>query len=122
MLLQLSPLLIAAPLAAVGGQVLRLHSACRKFVSALPESQRRIQYSFHLETDGFDVACGESFGHVAWNDVSKAIEKPDYFVLHQNKFQAKVVPKEGFLLHADVATLRGVLRAKLGERARLLSQ
>src|SRR6185295_16064095 len=120
-LLQLSPLLAGLPFVAMGGQVLRLHAACRKFVSALPESQRRIQYLFQLETDGFDLTHGESFSHVAWNDVSKAIEKPAYFVLYRNRFQATIVPKEGFHSRAEVPTLRSVLRAKLGQKAELLS-
>ena len=86
MLLQLSPLFIAMPLAAVGGQVLRLHAACRKYVSALPESQRRVQYLFQAETDGYDLTYGDSFSHVAWTDVLKAIEKPAYFVIYLNRF------------------------------------
>jgi hypothetical protein len=122
MLIQLSPLLAGAPFVAVGGQVLRLHAVCRKFVSAMPESQRRVQYFFQPETDGYDVASGESFGHVAWDDVLKAIEKPAYFVLYQNRFQANIIPKEGFHSRAEVPTLRGVLRAKLGQRAELLNQ
>ncbi len=121
-LLQLSPLFIGAPFVAVGGQVLRLHATCRKFVSDLPESQRRIQYLFQPETDGFDLTYGESFGHVAWKDVLKATEKPGYFVLYQNRFQATIIPKEGFHLKAEVPTLRSVLRAKLGQRAELLNE
>ena len=77
-LLQLSPLFIGLPLATVGGQVLRLHAICRKFVAGLPDSQRRVHYLFQAETDGYDVTYGESFSHVAWNDVLKAIEKPAY--------------------------------------------
>ncbi|HEY0431207.1 MAG TPA: YcxB family protein [Pyrinomonadaceae bacterium] len=122
MLLQLSPLLAGAPFVAVGGQVLRLHALCRKFVSSLPESQRRVQYFFQPETDGFDVTQGESFGHVAWTDVSKAIEKPAYFVLYRNRFDATIIPKDGFHSRAEVPTLRDVLRAKLGQRAELLNQ
>jgi hypothetical protein len=122
MLLQLSPLYIGAPLVAVGGQVLRLHAACRKFVSALPASQRRFQYLFQAEGDGYDLTYGESFSHVAWKDVLKAIEKPAHFVIYLNSFEARIVPKEGFHLPADIPILRSILSAKLGTRARLLSR
>jgi YcxB-like protein len=122
MLLQLSPLLIGAPLLAVGGQVLRLHAACRKFVSQLPDSQRRFLYLFQAETDGFDRTYGESFNHVAWNDVLKAIEKPAYFVLYLNSFEARIVPKGGFHLSGDIPMLRSILRTRLGARANLFRQ
>jgi hypothetical protein len=117
--LQLSPLFIAAPLLAVGGQVLRLHATCRKFVSRLPESQRRFQYLFQAETDGYDLNYGESYTHVAWKDVSKAIEKPAYFVLYLNSFEARIVPKRGFHVAADIPVLRSLLYEKLGPRASL---
>lgn len=122
LLLQLSPLFIGAPLVAIGGQVLRLHAACRKFVSRLPDSKRRFQYLFQAETDGYDLTNGESFSHVAWNDVLKAIEKPAYFVLYLNSLEASIVTKGGFHLPADIPMLRTLLRAKLGVRAKLSSQ
>jgi hypothetical protein len=120
--LQLSPLFIAAPLLAVGGQVLRLHSFCRKYVSELPESQRRFQYLFQPETDGYDLSYGESFSHVAWKDVMKVIEKPAYFVLYLNSFQPRILPKRGFHLPADISMLRSILSAKLGARAKLFNK
>jgi len=120
--LQLSPLFVAMPLAAVGGQVLRLHAACRKYVSSLPESQRRVQYLFQAETDGYDLTYGESFTHVAWKDVLKAVEKPGYFVIYLSRFEIRFVPKGGFHLPADIPVLRSILWAKLGTRARLLNQ
>jgi hypothetical protein len=121
-LLELSPLLIGAPLLAVGGQVLRLHAGCRKFVSQLPESHRRSQYLFQTEMDGFDRTCGESFAHVSWNDVLKAIEKPAYFVIQLNTIEARLVPKQGFHVPADIPMLRSILRAKLGARAKLFNE
>lgn len=121
-LLQLSPLFIAMPLVAVGGQVLRLHAGCSRFVSGLTESQRRFQYLFQAEGDGYDLTYGESFSHVAWKDVLKAIEKPGYFVLYLNRSEARLVPKSGFHLPADIPLLRSILCAKLGARAKLLSQ
>ena len=122
MLLQLSPLFIGAPLMALGGQVLRLHSACRKFVSALPASQRRFQYLFQAEGNGYDLTYGESFSHIAWKDVLKAIEKPAYFVFYLNRFEARIVPKAGFHLPAEIPALRNILSARLGTRAKLLSR
>jgi hypothetical protein len=122
MLFQLSPLVIATPLVAIGAQVLRLHVACRRFVSGLPESQRRFQYLFLAEGDGYDRTYGESFSHVAWKDVLKAIEKPGYFVFYLNRFEARIIPKRGFHLLADIPALRSILFAKLGTRAKLLSQ
>jgi len=121
-LLQLSPLFIGAPLMAVGGQVLRLHAACRKFVSALPASQRRFQYLFQSEGDGYDLTYGDSFSHIAWKDVLKAIEKPAYFVFYLNRFEARIVPKAGFHLPADIPVLRSILSAKLGTKAKLLNR
>lgn len=121
-LLQLSPLFIGMPLVAVGGQVLRLHAACRKFVSGLPDSQRRIHYLFQAETDGYDLTYGDSFSHVAWSDVLRVVEKPDYFVLYLNRFEATLVPKQGFHLPVDIPVLRNILSAKLGARAKLFSQ
>jgi hypothetical protein len=44
-LLQLSPLIIGAPVVAVGAQVLRLYAVCRKFVSTLPASDEPIPIS-----------------------------------------------------------------------------
>jgi len=121
-LLQLSPLIIGAPLVAVGGHVLRLHSICRKFVSGLPDSQRRCHYLFQAETDGYDLTYGESFSHIAWKDVLKAIERPAYFVFYLNSLHARIVPKHGFHLREDIPMLRSILRAKLGAKARMLSQ
>ena len=122
MLLQLSPLIIGAPLVAVGAQILRLRAACNKFVSTLPDSQRRAEYLFQAEMDGYDLSYGESFSHVAWNDVLKAIERPAYFVLYLNSFETRIVPKRGFHVPDDVQVLRSILWAKLGTRARILSQ
>jgi len=121
-LLQLSPLIIGVPLVTVGGQVLRLHAICRKFVSGLPDSQRRCHYLFQAETDGYDLTYGESFSHIAWKDVLKVIEQPAYFVFYSNSLQARIVPKHGFHLREDIPMLRSILRAKLGAKARILSQ
>lgn len=120
-LLQLSPLFIGLPLASVGGQVLRLHAVCRKFVAALPDSQRRVQYQFQAETDGYDVIYGHSFSHVAWSDVLKAEEKPNYFVIYLNRFDAGFVPKKGFQKADDIPLLRSILATRLGLKAKLFT-
>lgn len=74
-LLQTSPLFIGLPLVALGGQVLRLHANSRKYVSALSASQRQLQYMFQSSSDGYDSSSGGSFGHIAWKDVMKVVEK-----------------------------------------------
>ena len=121
LLLQLSPLFLGLPLASVGGQVLRLHAICRKFVRGLPESQRRVQYSFQSETDGYDVTYGHSFSHVAWQDILKVQEKPAYFVLYLNRIEAGFLPKQGFQQPAEIPVFRRILSDKLGVKAKLLS-
>ena len=121
-LLQLAPLIIAAPLVAVGGQVLRLNAICRKFVSELNESQRRCHYLFQAETDGYDLTFGESFSHIAWKDVLKVIERPACFVFYLNNFHIRIVPKHGFHLREDIPMLRSILRAKLGAKAKVLNR
>jgi hypothetical protein len=121
-LLQVSPLFIGVPFVAVGGQLLRLHAICRKFVAGLPDSQRRVQYLFQSQSDGYDLSYGDSFSHVAWQDVLKVDEKPDYFVLYLNRFEAGFVPKHGFHRAGDIPILRNILSAKLGVKARLFTQ
>jgi hypothetical protein len=121
-LLELSPLLIVTPLVAIGAQILRLHAVCRKFMATLPDSQRRIQYLFKSDMDGYDQTYGGSFTHVAWTDVFKAIEKPRYFAIYLNGLQAKIVPKRGFHVPSDIPMLRSILCAKLGAKAKVFSQ
>lgn len=118
-LLQLSPLFIGVPVVAVGGQVLRLHASCRKFVAGLPVSQRRFRYMFQAEADGYDLNCGESSSHVAWQDVLKVIEKPSYFLIYPNRFEARLLPMRGFHQPSDIPILRDILLSKLGPRAKL---
>ena len=121
-LLELSPLFIGVPLVAVGGQVLRLHASCKKLVSGLSDSHRRFQYLFQAEADGYDLNCGESFSHVAWQDVLKVIEKPSYFLIYPNRFEARILPTRGFHQPADIPILRDILLSKLGAKAKLLGQ
>ncbi len=120
-LLEISPLFIGLPILGVGGQVLRIHAACRKYVSALPESQRYVQYMFQSNTDGYDVTWGGGFSHVMWRDLLKVVEKPNYFLFYLNRFDIKVLPKKGFHQQSDVPLFRGLLLSTLGEKARLLA-
>src|SRR5436309_10073899 len=85
-LLQTSPLFIGIPLLAVGGQVLRMHAACRKYVCSLSPSQRRMRYWFSEAADSYDVASGDSTGRISWNDVLKVVETQKYILIFRIKF------------------------------------
>jgi hypothetical protein len=119
-LLQTSPLFIGLPLVAVGGQVLRLHAICRKYVAGLTETQRRTQYAFYEDGDGYDVISGESFAHISWQDVLKITELRDSFQIHLNKYHIRIIPKRGFHQASDIEALRRVLVSAIDARAHLL--
>jgi hypothetical protein len=119
-LLQTSPLFIGLPLVAVGGQVLRLHAVCRKYVAGLTETQRRTQYAFYEHGDGYDVINGESFAHISWQDVLKIIELRDSFQIHLSKYHIRIIPKRGFHQASDIEALRRVLISAINSRAHLL--
>jgi YcxB-like protein len=117
-LLQTSPLFIGLPLVALGGQVLRLHATSRKYVSALSTSQRQLQYIFQSSSNGYDSASGESFSHTVWKDIMQVVEKPAYFLIYLNRFEVGILPKRGFQL-ADIPVFCGIVRSKLGGRAKV---
>jgi hypothetical protein len=117
-LLQTSPLFIGLPLVALGGQVLRLHAASTKYVSALNARQRQPQYTFNSSSDGYDSTFGESFSHTAWKDVMKVVEKPGYFLIYLNRFEVGILPKRGFQT-ADIPVFRNIVRSKLSGRAKV---
>jgi hypothetical protein len=119
-LLETSPLFVALPLVALGGQVLRLHALCRKYVSRLTESQRRMQYMFSADDDGYDVASGESFSHLSWDDVLKIIEKPTSFLIFLSPYDCQIIPKRGFHRAADIEVLRAIVRSSIGVKAKFL--
>lgn len=79
-LLELSPIFIGGPLLGLGGQLLRLHAAYRKYFKKLPKSLHRVQYHFEEGADGYDVHYGDNFSHLVWRDLTKVIEKRNYFV------------------------------------------
>lgn len=119
-LLQTSPLFIGMPLVAVGGQVLRLHAACRKYVAGLTPAQRRIQYTFYEHGDGFDVNSGSSFGHVSWSDVLRIVEQPHSLQVYMSKYHVRIIPKRGFHQPRDIDRLRRILLSAISTRAQLL--
>ena len=119
-LMETSPLFIGLPLVAVGGQILRLHAACRKYVAGLTESQRRMQYAFYEHGDGYDVTSGESFSHVSWKDVLRLVERPRSLQIHLSKYDIRIIPKRGFHQGQDIGVLRSLLLASLGTKAHLL--
>ncbi len=117
-LLQMSPLLIGVPLVALSGQILRMHATARKYVAALPEDQRQAQLRFDSSSDGYDVTCGSSSSHVAWKDISGISEKPSYFLIHQNRYEAGILPKRAFRA-ADIPAFRNIVQSRLGVRAQV---
>lgn len=117
-LLQTSPLFIGLPLVALGGQVLRLHANSRKYVSALSASQRQLQYMFQSSSDGYDSSSGGSFGHIAWKDVMKVVEKSGSFLIYLNRFEVGILPKRGFQ-PADIPVFRDIVRHKPGGQAKV---
>jgi hypothetical protein len=108
-LLKTSPLFIALPLVAIGGQVLRLHALCRKYVSGLSSSQRRVRYLFSEGATGYDVTSGDSFSHISWTDVSKIVEKERYFAIFLDRFQPRIIPKRVLQRSSDLQALRAIL-------------
>lgn len=119
-LLETSPLFIGLPLVAVGGQILRLHAACRKYVAGLTESQRRVQYTFYEHGDGYDMTSGESFSHISWKDVLRIVEQPHSLQIHLSKYDIQIIPKRGFHQARDLNVLRGMLLSSIGARSQLL--
>jgi hypothetical protein len=81
-----------------------------------------VQYTFYDHTDGYDVAYGDSFSHVSWNDVFKIVERRQYFQIFLSKYDAQLIPKKGFHQAADIDLLKSIFVAKLGSKAKLLSQ
>src|SRR5438552_18782752 len=58
-LVQTSPLFIGLPLVAVGGQLLRMHATCRKYVSSLSPPQRLMCYVFADAAEIGRASCRE---------------------------------------------------------------
>lgn len=119
-LLQLSPLFFGFPIAVIVGQVLRVHASYRKYIRNLSDSEKNIHYMFPESGDGFDVVCGKSFSHVAWENVRKVIERPRYFHFVMNKYDSMIIPKR-FLLHgSDQELMKEIIVSQVGNNAKLL--
>lgn len=120
-LIQISPLFIGMPLLSVMGQVWRLRVACRKYIKAIPPAQRRLQYHFQEDADGYDIVRGNSFTHMPWQELTRVVEFKDYFVFYLNPFEPGLIPKSGFHEQSDISRLRQLLASRLGNKAKLLS-
>jgi YcxB-like protein len=118
-LIQTSPLFIAMPLLAVGGQLLRLHATCRKYVASLSPAQRLMHYVISEEA-GIEIRSGDSCGLLGWGDVMRIVERPRYFLVYVNKYDVRFVPKTTLSDPNSLTLLRETFRSKLGLRAKLL--
>ena len=115
--LEASPLFVGFPLIAIVGQVLRLRAALKKLLA----SNTRAQYMFKETSDGYDVNWGNSFAHVAWQDVRKIVEKRDYFRVDFDKCTGTVIPKRAFHQPSDIIVFRDILRSRLKDKARVFA-
>lgn len=117
---QLSPLFFGVPIVAIVGQILRVHASYRKYIRDLSDSEKNILYMFRENGDGFDIVSGKSFGHVAWDDVRKVIERPRYFRFFLNKYESIIIPKR-FLQHgSDEELLKEIIVSQVGHKTKLL--
>jgi YcxB-like protein len=117
LLLQLSPMFIGLPIMGIGGQLLRVHAACRKYFSNLSESQRQISYMFSSTTEGYDLHHGDSFSHIAWTDVSKVVEQSMFFLIYRSEYAVHLIPKRGFHQTSDISRFKSIVQGKLGNKA-----
>lgn len=117
---QLSPLFFGIPLVAIAGQLLRVHASYRKYIKDLSPSQKNPHYLFHENGDGFDVVRGGSFTHIAWEDVRRVIERPQYFRFDLNKYEAMIIPKRFLVRGSDEQMMKHIIAAHVGSKAKLL--
>src|SRR5258706_16466215 len=66
-LFETAPLFIVFPLFSSVAPILRTYSMSRKFVSRLSATQRQVRYTISQPANGYEVAFGDSFSHIAWN-------------------------------------------------------
>lgn len=117
---QLSPLFFGLPIVAIVGQVLRVHASYRKYIRDLSDAEKNIHYIFPENGDGFEIVRGKSFGHVAWDDVRKVIERPQYFQFAFNKHESIIIPKRFLSSGSDEEGLKEIINSQVGPRAKLL--
>jgi len=120
-LLETSPLFIGFPLLAVGGQILRQRAVCYQYVRSLSDAQRSVRYVFSDNEEGLDVRSGHSYGRIAWSDISRLVEKSDYFLIFVTKYEISLVPKSG-LGSSQIDELRRIFARALNSRVRLMQQ
>jgi hypothetical protein len=119
-LLQLSPLFFGIPIVAIVGQFLRVHATYRKYIRNLSDSEKKIHYIFHENGDGFDIVCGNSFSHVAWEHVRKVIERPRYFNFVLSQYDTIIIPKRFLLRSSDHELMKEIIVSQVGGKAKLL--
>ena len=119
-LFETAPLFIVFPLFSSVAPILRMYSMLRNFVSRLSSTQRQIRYTFSEQANGYEVAFGDSFSHIAWSDVTKIVEKHRYFVVFHFGREVRIIPKRTLLRAEDLESLRAIFVLHLKDRARLL--
>ena len=118
---QLSPLFFGFPIVAIVGQFLRVHASYRKYIKDLSDSEKNIHYIFRENGDGFDVVSGKNFGHVAWENVRKVIERPRYFQFVLNRYESIIIPKRFLPAASDLKVIREIIVSQVANRAKLLN-
>ena len=111
---QLSPLFFGFPIVAIVGQFLRVHASYRKYIRDLSDSERNIHYIFRENGAGFDIVSGKSFGHVAWEDVRKVIERPRYFHFVLNRYESITIPKRFLSTASDLQLMKEIIVSQVG--------
>ena len=101
------------------GRLAQVYFECRKYFAKLKNNERHIHYQFQV--DGCDVLRGKNFGHIAWESIVKAQEKPLYFQLCFDNLSGCVIPKRCLESGAKIQGLRALLSSQLGERAKLMN-
>jgi hypothetical protein len=118
-LLELSPLFFGFPAIAIAGQFLRAHASLRKYYGDLARGDNTVKFVFTDEATVYAVRRGHSSGHRAWCDIRKSSETRSFFTLYRNEYEADIIPKKALKGPDEEDHLRRILRAALGDRAKL---
>jgi hypothetical protein len=102
------------PIVAIVGQFLRVHASYRKYIKELSDSEQNILYLFSENADGFDMVRGKNFGHVAWENVRKVIERPRYFRFVLNKYESIIIPKRFLACGSDERIMKEIMLHEWG--------
>lgn len=117
---ELSPLFFGVPIVGIVGQILRVHASYRRYVRDLSESEKNIQYLFPENGDGFNILRGNSFSHIAWENVRTVIERPRYFSFVLNKYESIIIPKRFLMRGSDEEAIKKIIVSQVGNKAKLL--